>query len=401
MMTQALSFNQQHWRSIHDTPYQLCTPLQPADTFYMVLETLTEKVLENGHSWLGVFVKRYRCSVAYLKNDFTQSPDETVLDLLIMGVLWNQYKGRWKNSAIVVKEKVLNQLYTARMKAPHFKPVVDSVRGKLATAFLDQPQTGNAEISLQNFTLLSKWLSATNEFNEEVIRIDSWLEFLAKLPERAARLFLMDVCAFAAWFKLEASKSLGTYTKRVESFLSTQKYKYRGKENYFFTGRSEVEYHLNMVGAAIMNESLKKEFQETEFQVLLLPSCMAKSKNCQKVEAMHGTICQHCTKGCNISNASREMMDKGVHTFIVSHSSSFSKSLERWSNQKRIGLIGTACVLNLLKGGFEMKRLNIPAQCVFLDYSGCSKHWTELGIPTSVCLSKVSSLVEVERSKAV
>lgn len=69
------------------------------------------------------------------------------------------------------------------------------------------------------------------------------------------------------------------------------------------------------------------------------------------------------------------MKEKGIRTVLIRHSSSFSKWLEPWSKQRKTGLIGVACVLNLLTGGFEMKRLGIPSQCVFLDHSGCRKHW--------------------------
>ena len=54
------------------------------------------------------------------------------------------------------------------------------------------------------------------------------------------------------------------------------------------------------------------------------------------------------------------------------------------SENKNTGYIEVACVLNLLEGGYAMKNLELPAQCVFLDYCGCINHWHPLGTPTNL-----------------
>ena len=60
--------------------------------------------------------------------------------------------------------------------------------------------------------------------------------------------------------------------------------KYR--EDFLFCSRKEVEYHLNMVGAQIMNEAYRKEFLKTKEKGLLLPSCMRikDEKNCKAIK---------------------------------------------------------------------------------------------------------------------
>lgn len=382
------------------SPYQLSNRLQDSDAFYLFLDLFTDKVTEFGHNRFANFIKRYRCSVAYLQNDFTQTLDENLLDVLIMGVLWNEYKGRWGNS-IKSKEKILTQLFYLRKTNAGIKSQVDNVRGKLSARMLNNSTVVNATLSLANFALLSSWLSATTEYNEEVVRMRSWIKFLEGIPSIESEMFLKDVVSFADWFKTEARIELKKYTRGVDSFLASHKQKYQGKENYFFTGRHEVEYHLNMVGASILNKSMRKEFMETDYQVLLLPSCMTKGENCQSMEIMQGTVCTHCSANCNVSRVSREMLRQGTHTFIIKHSSGFSSYLKKWANQKKVGLIGTACTLNLLAGGFEMKRQNIPSQCVFLDYSGCKKHWNEKGIPTDISLSQIKSIAGVKETQAV
>lgn len=383
------------------SPYQLGNRVQTSEVFYILLDFFTDKIVAQGQMRFSEMIKRYRCSVSYLNNDFAQSADENLLDIIMIGVLWNEYNGRWGSTSIRSKEKLMNILYRWRTKYPRLKNSIDNLRGKLGRSLLDGKKLEDVEVTLNNFKLLMLWLSATNEFNEEVLRIESWINFLKTIPEKESEQFILQVVSFAHWFKNESRLTFKTYTYGVDAFLKNHSEKYKGKENYFFTGRSEVEYHMNMVGAAIMNRSMQKEFLETENQILLVPSCMAKSENCKATEYMKGMVCQHCNNDCNISNVTKKMLDQGVSTFIIKHSSGFSEYLKQWADQKKIGLIGTACTLNLLKGGFEMKRLNIPAQCVFLDYSGCKKHWTENGVPTNLCVPRVKEIINNNESKAV
>ncbi|MBK7029286.1 MAG: DUF116 domain-containing protein [Bacteroidales bacterium] len=79
-------------------------------------------------------------------------------------------------------------------------------------------------------------------------------------------------------------------------------------------------------------------------------------------------------------------------TYIIPHSSDFTRFLEKWQNQPDTSLIGVACILNLLTGGYEMKNLNISSQCIFLDYCGCKKHWNEEGIPTDLNINQLKKV---------
>ena len=380
------------------SPYQLNSTRQNSDTFYTLLDLFADKVMKAGHERFEEIIRQYRHSASYLKNEFKQTIDENLLDLLILSVLWNEYKGKWGKN-IKPKAYFLNQLYQLR-KSSLLKNYVDNIRGKLGEYLLDNPQNKDLRISLKNLQLLSLWLRATHEFDEEVLRINSWISFLETVPRKAMLQFLNEVTEYANWFKTEASVALEKYTSGVNQFLKNHHKNYRGKEDYFFTGRKEVEYHLNMVGAVIMNRNMREEFLSTSKQVLLLPSCMTKNKNCHAQKTSYGFTCIHCTTDCHASLVVQTLQKEGVDTYLIHHSSGYSKSLEKWAKQKETGLIGTACTLNLLSGGFEMKRLGIPGQCVFLDYCGCQKHWTSKGIPTTINIQQIQKTVNLQQYNA-
>ena len=87
------------------------------------------------------------------------------------------------------------------------------------------------------------------------------------------------------------------------------------------------------------------------------------------------------------------MSKQGITAYLIPHSSDFSRFLVKWKDNRDTSLIGVACVLNLIAGGYEMKRLNIPSQCVFLDYCGCKKHWDKDGIATSLNVNQVKRII--------
>lgn len=48
-----------------------------------------------------------------------------------------------------------------------------------------------------------------------------------------------------------------------------------------------------------------------------------------------------------------------------------------------MGVVGVACVTNLLAGGWKAAAMGIPVQCVVLDHCGCH-HWSPDRLPTRI-----------------
>jgi uncharacterized protein len=373
-------------------PYDLRSGTSQSRSFYYHLDHFTSKVITDGMKRFEGIIHQYRKSEVFRSEEFSQSSEENLLDILMIGTFWNEFKGKWGNS-IGFQYMILRSLYHIRIKYPGRKPTIDRIRGRLGYLFLANPSNREVSMNLLNLEFLILYLSATGDYNEEVKRLQLWHRFLNAIPEILSKALLKEASAYAEWFKKEAIIELGQYTRGVDSFLDNHEESYRGREDYFFCGRNEIMYHLNMVGAAIMNRSLKDDFEQTTDQVLMLPTCMVKSDKCKAVQFNSYYVCTHCTPGCNASAITRKMKAEGKQTVLIKHSSDFSKALLPWANQNETGLIGTACVLNLLAGGFEMKRMGIPSQCVFLDYCSCKKHWHSEGIPTSINVSQIEEIL--------
>jgi len=248
---------------------------------------------------------------------------------------------------------------------------------------------------------LLEWLTATGEFTEEVTRLQQWIAFYITKTEAEISDTLRTVISFSAIFEKLGKEKVGKYTTNVSYFISNTLNEYTHREDYFLAGRKENEYFLNMFGAEIMNRQLRESFYNTSEKAVLLPTCMRTEPEgkCKAKSDGKELVCARCHKDCNIGMISTSLRDKGVTTYLIPHSSEFSRFLTKWKNNKETGLIGVACVLNLLRGGYEMKRLNIASQCVFLNYCGCKKHWDKDGVSTNVSINRLLQVITPPLSK--
>ncbi len=369
------------------SPYTLTRSNGSSDEFYQQLDVFTGCVLRNGESR---FFKKGNFNFSICPEE-AESKEDLLLDILISGTLWNEYKGYSKRFAYS-KNQLFKFLFYLRNRNAKYKPVIDKLRGNLLTRWLTDKRSNNKP-TLSSLRKLALYLESTGDFGEESKRIYKIIEIIKNHDNEKQQVFINEMLDFSFWFKSSSISNLGSFTREVRTFLNSHSSIYKNREDYFLCGRKEVEYHLNMVGATILNRNLKDEFLKTEKQILMLPTCMSASENCKAYFDGTALRCAHCNPECNVSRTSLEMKKSGIETILIKHSSDIAKSLNPWVNQKKTGLIGTACVLNLLQGGFEMKKLSIPSQCVYLDYCGCKKHWDQKGTPTNMNINRVLQLV--------
>lgn len=362
-------------------PYHLAGNENKSQEFYASLASFTNRVL-------FLFKELNAFDFFVKKTPQNQSPvktrEEYLVEFLLLGNLWNLY-GAKATKIKGYEYSILRKLYQWRKTKPKHKKSWDSIRGFLAGVFLDKSSSRKLDFTLENFEKLLLWLGATCEYNEEVRRFAVWKNFMAE-NRGMGILLLREASEMAELFGQEAQKHLGKYTSGVNAFKYQNLKEYKFREDYFFCGRDRSEYHLNMFGAEILNRRLQEGFEKAKNKVVLLPTCMCKPKGtlCQAKTENGNRICGKCNFECQAYQITVSNQQKGVQTVLMPHSSNFSAFLEKWKNQSETALVGVACVLNLLTGGYEMQNLNIPSQCVFLNHSGCKGHWHTCKSPTSI-----------------
>lgn len=369
--------------------YSLTRGKTNSQEYYEDAAQLTDVVLKEAEQCLFSIIREFEASIQQNDLESLRSSKEYLLEALTLGVLWMVYAPHAVTFSPAASG-LFHTLIALRRRYRWLKPGIDTVRGILATLLLMPKHTSSqtrVPQTKENLARLLNWLSVTGEFKEEIKRLQYWQAFLANLPAQKVAEYLKAISAFARWFKFQSKASLGKYTTHVEDFLQkSYPQTYRWREDMIFCGRQEVEYHLIMVGAEILNRVFRADFLQTPRKAVLLPACMRArpAAECRARKDGLDITCTGCTPGCRVRHFNQLGKEQGFDVYVIHHSSDFTKWLERWQDTREVGVVGVACILNLFTGGYEMKDLNIPSQCMLLDYCGCQNHWHPEGIPTDI-----------------
>ncbi len=369
--------------------YSLKNSNDSSDTFYKELSSFTTRFEIYFDEKLGPVLDNYTSFINFNHIELLRDRREYMFDWLAFGVLWRLYISTAVGVS-PVSTRLLTELYFLRRNYRKFKPAIDRVRGILSTLLLETNNNrhfSNIPLKIATVTKFLNYLDATGEFREEVKRFKIILQFFKHIGPDKTESIIEKTIEFSGWFKDVAKQEFKDYTPFVESFIANQAKSHRWKEDYLFCNRGETEYYLNMVGSELMNRAFVSNFHQTQRKAVLLPACMRKHANdgqCKAKRISLDFVCTGCDKSCKINQYTQLGKEHDFDVHIIPHSSDFTAWLENFAKDRQVGVVGVACLLNLITGGLELKSLNIPAQCVFLDNCGCTNHWHETGVATDI-----------------
>jgi hypothetical protein len=324
-----------------------------------------------------------------------KSKEEYFLEFLSCGVYFREYaKQAVQTSDISIR--TLKKLVGIRRNHSHLKKQADEMRATLAPALLyhgEDSVLDGFRVNANSFARLLEWMEATGEYSQECARFQLWKRFFFKYENH-----LQEAVELAEWFENFSQVELGDYTVGVEGSSRNALITHMQREDFFLCSRSRRLYHLNMLGAELMNRALQAAFDESESLAVLLPGCMRSDESaCRAERCPEGLRCTGCSSTCSIGKIRRKEKERGYSTWVIPHSTDFSRQLRGW-RKKNHGLIASACVLHLISGGYEMKELGLAAQCIFLNFSGCRKHWHDEGLQTYLNEERLDEMIAQWRS---
>lgn len=373
--------------------YSLKVNQSDSENYYSGVAVFTDSVLAQAKKLLQSTVDVYQTN--YGKNFYDE---ECFLELLILGVYWNTYGLRAVGLG-KIPCRLLGYFVALRDKQGVYRTGADICKGILSTLFLIKSPNREKDLKYDanHLGMLLSWLEASGEFKQEVKRLKRWRAFLEQQTYDKAVDVITASVRFAAWFEEQSLRALGTYTQSVDRYLEKSWKKHLGHEDVVFCGRHRVEYHLNMVGAEIMNRLYHNKFLEAEHKVLLLPTCMSKPARgeCRAVLEGRGFKCGGCSWKCSVKRLSEFGKFWGLKVRMVPHESSIAATKTDTSLFNRNeGVIGVSCVLNLISGGWMLVEKGVYPQCVLLDYCGCKNHWHKEGITTEINERELQRVLE-------
>ncbi|HNY30094.1 MAG TPA: DUF116 domain-containing protein [Fibrobacteria bacterium] len=374
----------------HASPYRIESTPEASQRFQATLEAFTDRFLELVEQDLGEFIDARLALGAASGLEVERSRGEYAVELLTFGILREEYAVLAGRTPPATRER-MRSLWRLRSDDPAQKPWADTERARLFSTLLALPRQEFLEPAQD--PILVDWLESTGEFVQEALRMRPWLDGVGVFWSGVE--FTEATRRLAERFQDEARQELSEWTRGVEDFRDRVLSESSSREDLFLITRSERMYHLNMVGAEAMNRGFRPGFEKRPRKVVLVPGCMRSrdDRSCMALRRGTDISCAHCDSDCNVSKLTELGEERDFKVFVVPHASTFTAWLERWREDGRTALVAAACPLHLVSGGYEMRALGLQAQCVFLRYSGCKRHWDPSGTPTEIDTDRLLELL--------
>ena len=373
--------------------------------FYRRVAELTDTFLIYAEEKLLPQAERLR-PVAHRPGADQPGPvEEYAFDLLAAGVLWRVY-GSHAQGLTPARGRLLRRLAGVRTASPRLKPAADRLRATWGSRWLLEqggpaPQGASRAVPASptpaQWEKLLLWLEASGDFSQEADRLRLAAGCLTKAAPGAFRAAAEAAVEAAAWLTRAGARLLGGYTRQVAAFRAGLTGRSARREDAILRNRSEVEYHLNWLGAELMNRAYRRAFEAAGKRAVLLPVCLRAHTGaaCAAVRSGQGHTCLRCDPNCRVASVMELGAAEGAQVILISHESdAFSHTLISRLLRENTSIVGVACTLNLVSGGLRAKAAGLAAQCVILDYCGCGQHWDDAGgFPTDLSLNRLQSVL--------
>lgn len=363
----------------------------PSDgsSYLDAVRQFADEILRRG-TQLHTIIEDYRGFVGTTQREAGRSHEEYLLEALLLGVLWYA-RGREAEVAGERHEDFLRTVVEERRAGlPRRRDGSTAVLLRLGEPFQPSPQSP----CLADLDRLLDWLLALGEYDDEVIRLQGWQDFL-HAREASANAALEAIWDFALEFEVRARRSLSHFTPGVDRFVRRTLPMYGRREDTVQCSRPRIEYHFNMLGAEVLNRAWRRDFLACARHVVILPGCTRQKSHadCAARKTETDLRCAHCTPGCTVSKASRVAAKQKAETVVVLHGSDFGRFLRSPElSGGDVAIVGVACLPGLVGAGWRARAQGLPAQCVPLDFSGCG-HWRVHDQPTRFDLQELARIL--------
>ncbi len=318
-----------------------------------------------------------------------RAAEACTFELLVVGVLLLEHS----NEAEALPAswgQMLQRMVTFQSRHPKLEGIIKAGRGWVYyLAGLRHKSTSQRT----DLKAMMDWLVATGE-DTQAQRLTPWRDYLNSVGNEVET--ITRLIQIAKDFSRESLERLGKFTENIDVFLETEARKNPRRYDAVLRGHTRLEYHLAMVGNAILNRENREAFLKTKARIVILPPCMKahNDTDCQARMTENGELCAGCTPQCRVFQVTKLGEKHGFGVYIIPEE---IRGYAREGESAKVGLVGVSCLLTNWTGGWDAERLGIPAQGILLDYVGCKYHWDRQGFPTDINLHQMLKRVDVSQ----
>ena len=190
-------------------------------------------------------------------------------------------------------------------------------------------------------------------------------------------------------------KILYDQLNRFTSHLQSHLHSLRGLDRWNRTlTMTEEQYHLAMVEIELVNRIYADRFRSCGTKYAFLPHCLRDlTADCRSAQRDIDYVCKGCSTDCNVNRASKTLRFHGVKPYIwmTADLRAIFRRVKKKGNS--LGVLGIACVPELLRGMRMCLKHNIPVVGIPLDANRCTRWWGEF-YPNTINLTILGTLLQ-------
>jgi len=156
---------------------------------------------------------------------------------------------------------------------------------------------------------------------------------------------------------------------------------------------TKLQYHIYMLEIELTNRLYTNGFRNTGKKIALLPHCLRDFKaDCKASSDGFDYRCKHCSKICYQNHISRLLNDNNINAYIWMGGNLKKKAKSLIKTNETLGILGIACIPELVWGMRKCQKYNIPVIGIPLDANRCIR-WMGSFHENSVNLGVLEKLI--------
>lgn len=351
--------------------YNLKGGNENSNEYYEKVKTVKNQVINSLFNKSLIYISDFSNYITINSIENLRTDKEYFIEFLLIGVLKKEYDSFVDN--INLQEEILLKLLNKYRNINIIKSFMDKFRGVMNTKILIKRKK-KSPCNYDNINNLLRWLECSGDFQEELKRLYNWKKYLENKDKNFRKRFLASALDLAKEFENICENTLNIYVANVESYLSKYRVEHNNREDIIYCGKGKIQYFFNMVCSEIMNDVYRKSFLDAKHKIIFLPACMRQQdRKCMSRKCRNGYKCVGCSSLCNVNRLRRLGEIYNFYVRVIPHETDMN-SIKNYDNNS-YGIVGIACIINLVSGGFKALRLGFIPQCVLLEQVGCKNHW--------------------------
>ncbi len=155
------------------------------------------------------------------------------------------------------------------------------------------------------------------------------------------------------------------------------------------------QYLLSMLEIELTNRISRQSFLDAPWRMALIAHCLRDFReDCRIQRGDVEAQCTHCQSACYVNLGSKLLEKYGIHPYISMSMDHRRLFRELWDKHPGMGVLGIACVPELVAGLRLCESMDIPAVGIPLDANRCSR-WLGECLETTFNLEELEKLIKI------